>query len=181
MGAAIDLGDGVIGPRPSKPCLSELEDILELAPADYSAGRARRVLQACALAREAGEPVALAVSGPFSIANALIDIGLLLKALRKTPVLAFDAMECLAEQSRAYVLAAKEYGVQAVRYADPITAPEILGPKLAERVARRLTLPHLERLRTIIGPDACLLVCPKTGACLPPSTDWQLACRWQKL
>lgn len=179
LGAEINMGDGYIGPRAGKPVLAGLQDILDLSPARFDQGRAAVTLEACSIVREAGERAAITVSGPLSVANALIDVSLLLKAFRKNPELAFEVMDRLGSESLEYVRKARDCGVGAIRYADPLAAVDIVGPKVAQRIADEFTLPYLKRVREVVGADIEILVCPKTAACLPENAAWKVACRWQ--
>ena len=178
LGAHIAMGDWRIGPRADKPSLERLQDVLSLKPANFQTGRAAEVLKACALVAEAGEDVALAVSGPVTLANAMLDVSLLLKAFRKDPDLAFEVMEFLGEQSLRYVEIARAQDVRAIRYADPLVAPDIVGSKIGGMIAERSTASFLRRMRIVLGSDVHILVCPKTCALLPSDEEWEEACRW---
>ncbi|WP_428559894.1 MAG: uroporphyrinogen decarboxylase family protein [Solidesulfovibrio sp. DCME] len=166
LGASIDLGDAVAGPRAGAFVCDGLRDVLALAPMGLRAGRLGQVLAACAGLARAGEAVALEISGPLTILNWLMDLTTVFKEWRRDEALFRDVLDRLAEELRLFALAAAKAGVWAVSFADPVGTVGVLGPGRFGVLADAFTVPFLRRLREADGFGARLHVCPRTAGAL---------------
>ena len=166
MGARVILGDGTTAPRAGAYRYQTLEELEEHSVMDLTFTRIQEVLAACRLLAAEGEKVVLDVSGPFTIWNSLIDIRVILKAMRKKPEQMQRMFDKVQEEQLRFLKEACNYGVQAFSYADSAGAVNILGPRMMTQVTECFTVPFLKRAEQAIGKERILLVCPKTTLAL---------------
>ena len=162
FGANINLGDETSGPRSGAYVYRKCEDLLDLPEIDFGTGRIHEVLRACQILKADGFNVALEICGPFTIANALIEIEQVLKCMRKQPELIAKVFDHIGDQLIRYIQAAAP-DIDLLCYADPAGGLNILGPKHAESVARSFTLPFLRRAKAALGSGKLIHLCPKTS------------------
>ncbi|MHC1711237.1 MAG: uroporphyrinogen decarboxylase family protein [Solidesulfovibrio sp.] len=166
LGASIRLGGATSCPRAGAFVCSSLRDVLRLRSMDFILGRISQVLEACSMLTQAGEPVALEVSGPMTILNWLMELAVVLKEWHKEAALMREVLARLGEELHRYALAAAERGIAILCYADPTGTVSILGPKRFAFVADLAVLPLLRRLEADAGFKAAVHVCPKTAYAL---------------
>ena len=162
MGATINLGDAVNGPRAKSYCCDSLESVLDLPDIDLSTGRISEVIKASAQLKAEGEEVVLYLSGPFTILNVLVDPTKVFKTFRKKPEVMIDVFDKLEVQLLNYVKAMKNAGVTIVSYADSSGGLNILGPRFFEKTMEHFTVKFLEKLSDLLGDDGLVILCPKT-------------------
>ncbi len=162
LGGKINLGNGLIGPRPKEYAFTSVEDLLQTPSMDFSKGRIHQVLLACTLLKERGEKVALEICGPYTIISSLMDLSLFFKAWRKDPLLTENLFSFISDNLLNYFKAACAAGVDIISYADPAGSLTILGPKYTEKTARLFTVPFLQKAREITAGKALIHLCPKT-------------------
>lgn len=162
MGATINLGDAVNGPRAKSYCCDSLEDLLSLPDIDVTTGRISEVIKASAQLKQEGEEVVLYLSGPFTILNVLIDPTRVFKTFRKEPEVMVSVFEKLEIQLLNYVQAMKNVGVTIVSYADSSGGLNILGPKFFEKTMEHFTVKFLKKLSDTLGDEGLIILCPKT-------------------
>ena len=166
FGASIRLGDVAVGPRAGAFVCSSLRDVLHLPPLNLTAGRIAQVLEACAALARAGEAVALEISGPLTILNALLDLTTVFKEWRKDETLFCAVLSRLRQDLGRYARAARERGVAAISYADPAGAVSVLGPRRYAVLAKQFIAPFLKELSGEPAPAVMVHVCPKTAQAL---------------
>lgn len=161
LGGKIDLGNGLIGPRPGAYAYTSVEALLQTPPMDFNQGRIHQVLLACTLLKERGEKVALEICGPYTIISSLMNLSLFFKAWRKDPQLTENLFSYLSDNLLNYFKAACAVGADIISYADPAGSLNILGPKYTEKTARLFTVPFLQKARAITAGKALIHLCPK--------------------
>jgi len=137
LGAAIEMGGRLVQPRPAAYPVEASRQVMDLAPPDWSSGRAGVVLAAVRELAEARPdvPVIGNLVGPVSLAGSLIEPGVLLREMRRRPQ---DVAEGLAALSRMLQQFGREQvaaGADVVTIAEPTATGDILGPRLFERLA----------------------------------------------
>lgn len=162
MGATVNLGDAVNGPRAQSYCCDSLESVLALKDIDFTVGRISEVIKASAQLKAEGEEVVLYLSGPFTILNVLVDPTKVFKTFRKNPDVMISVFEKLEVQLLKYVEAMKNVGVTVVSYADSSGGLNILGPKFFEKTMEHFTIKFLDKLSDLLGDDGLVILCPKT-------------------
>lgn len=163
FGAAINLSEGLYGPRAASYAYQSVEELLALPNIDFTQGRSSAVLRACQILTDQGETVALEVSGFLTILNSLIDVTKIFKAWRKEPETIARIFEILSDNIYRFVEEAKKAGVALVSYADPAGSVNIVGPKFAERMAVEFTYPLLKKASSLADQNFILHLCPKTS------------------
>ncbi|MBR5268341.1 MAG: methylcobamide--CoM methyltransferase [Lachnospiraceae bacterium] len=182
LGGKIKLGDGLTGPRVERAVCSSLEDVLELPSIllnDHKTDRLRETMEACKTLKEMGESVVFLVSGPMTILNGLMESEVLFRALRKTPELVIQTFEKLGSDVLAVMKLAEAAEVDAISYADPSGGVNLVGPKIAEKIARGFTMEFLKQADEMLDKKIPIYLCPKTafaliGTELARWRDWQL-------
>ncbi|NLM06334.1 MAG: methylcobamide--CoM methyltransferase [Tissierellia bacterium] len=164
MGGDINLGNEIAGPRAKTYAFDNIDDLSNLQDIDFSKGRIGETLKAVKILAEDGENPILMLNGPFTILNALIDPKYVFKAMRKTPEKIDKIFNYLKRNLSSYIEEGKKAGVRLFSYADSTGGVNILGPKMAEDVARNFTYLFLKGLD--IGDGNSLLLCPKTSFAL---------------
>lgn len=171
LGAEVYLGDKRTGLRGGNYICDKPAEILTLPSIDRSAGRIRQVLEACRILSGQGEEVLLEVSGPLTIMNALIDIGQILRTMRKDPEIMQKIFEKMRKELLGFLEEAAECGVRIISYADPVGGADILGPAGAQKLAKQFTAPFLREGENILGERMMMLLCPKTAKALLDSGE----------
>ncbi|MEG0963596.1 MAG: uroporphyrinogen decarboxylase family protein [Lachnospiraceae bacterium] len=142
--------------------LSTMEEVLKLPEIDYQNGRIFEVLKACKELREQGENVILAISGPFTILNILIDPRHVFKVMKKNPDLRKQIFHKLEKELLTFLEKGITYGANIISYADSTGSLGILGPNLAEIVVEEFTYPFLKKAEKLPNGKAIIHLCPKT-------------------
>ena len=162
MGGAVNFGDPESGPRAGEYRCRTLEDALSLPEIDFNAGRISETLKACRICHDDGIAVALKICGPFTTLNMLLDLSVFFRGARKNPDLVRAIYAKIQQELLRYAEKAVDAGVTIISYADPAGSVKILGPRMAESVARDFTYGFLEELAKITGNKAVIALCPKT-------------------
>ena len=162
LGGDITPGDAVCGPRCRKPVFQSLEDFDTLSEMDFETGILKEVLSACRILSNAGENVVLELSGPFTIAGALIDLGQLFLGFCKSPEKVLEIFRRIGKMQLAYAKKAMDCGVRYISYGDAPGGVNIIGPKYAAFVAENFTYDFVKTLSDLTAGRAFLLLCPKT-------------------
>lgn len=193
LGGIIRLGDGVTGPRTGGYCCKTLEEVLELpgiqeryealqkreAGLDVEENRKENraangenmhrlleTLEACRILTQMDETVIFLVSGPLTILNGLADSEIVFRALLKEPELMERVFEKLGKDILAVMKLAEEAGAEFISYADPSGGVNIVGPKVAGRVAQTFTAKFLKAADRQLRSETTVLLCPKTAFAL---------------
>lgn len=166
MGGIINMGDAHCGPRAKEYCCNSIEELLRLPEIDYSVGRIREVLKACAILRSQGEHVVLMISGPFTIFSVLIDPRHVYRAMRRQPELMRSVFQKIEKELLRFVEEALKNQVDMISYADSSGGVNILGPGMAEQVVEDFTYDFIKKVAERTVGKALLLLCPKTTLAL---------------
>ncbi len=166
LGGIVNYGNETAGPRAKEYICTSPEELLTLPKIDFSSGRIHEVLLACKSLREAGEHVALQVSGPLTILNVLIDAKYVFKAMRKKPELMKEVFWKLGAEILRFMEEGKKYGADLISYADSSGGVNILGPKMAGQVVEDFTYGFLKKAEMLADGKTMILLCPKTAFAL---------------
>ncbi|MGO5051785.1 uroporphyrinogen decarboxylase family protein [Lachnospiraceae bacterium LCP25S3_G4] len=166
LGAIINLGDEIAGPR-AKSCICQsVDELLVLPEIDFSKGRIAEVLKACRTLHDSGEHVSLLLSGPLTILNALIDGKYIFKAMKREPEKMHQVFQKLQHELLKFCQHALEAGVDIISYADSSGSLNIVGPNIVEDMVEHFTYPFLKNLEQRIAGKAQIFLCPKTSLAL---------------
>lgn len=165
LGGNVNYGDIRFGPRAGKSVCRRAEEVLNLSSIDFSTGRIREALDACAELTQMGEAVIFNMSGPLTILNVLMeteDVFRLLMDMKRD----FEKdVETNAEQeispARAVFQKLKgellrcaekiaEAGAVGISYADPLCGADIIGPQLNALLGEQFTLPFLREVNALL-------------------------------
>ena len=163
LGGMINLNDIKYGPRASGYAYHSLRELTDLPPLALNQGRAGEILKACRKLNNQGERVEFEVSGFLTILSSLIDLTVVFKAWRKDPEIIDQIFEFLSDNIYRFIVEAKNNGAAVVSYADPAGGVKITGPKYAEAIAVKHTLPLLRRINALADENFILHLCPKTS------------------
>lgn len=165
LGSIIKLGDENTGPRVEKYLINSIEDIEKTKSMDFTKGRIEQVLKAVSILSNQGETVCLAVEGPFTIANSLMDTALFYKFLRKEKERMNDFFKLLENDIAKYILKGIDKGANIISYADPVGTVDIVGPKVYREVSGRITYNILKALEGNLK-NSVIHICGKTSTSL---------------
>lgn len=199
LGGIIRLGDGVTGPRTGGYICKTLEEVLELPEMQelygavpnggmgLSAEESRKAeckiksggnilrfaetLEACRILRQMGEMVVFLVSGPLTILNGIVDSELVFRALLREPELMGRVFEKLGRDILVVMKLAEDAGADFLSFADPAGGVNIVGPKVAARVAQTFTAKFLKEADCRMRTETTVLLCPKTAFALIGTED----------
>lgn len=174
LGAIVNFGDAMYGPRVNEYKIKNVKELEKLEPIDFTQGRISQVILACKNLKDTGEFVCLEISGPMTILSSLIDLKEIFKAWRKNRENIIKVLEFINGQILKYADTAKDY-VDIICYADPIASYNILGPKMSEEWTKISTIPFLNKLSSTINKNSVIHICPKISFML---TGLELA-KWQ--
>ncbi|MBQ6622813.1 MAG: methylcobamide--CoM methyltransferase [Mogibacterium sp.] len=161
MGADINFGDANTGPRARDPICTSLQEILELPEIDPAKGRMADVLKAVSELKAAGETVALEITGPFTILNALMEPRLIFKAYRKDRAGMCRVFDRIGAELLCYIDAGKQAGADVFILSDSSGALEILGPKVLSNAVEDFYAPFLKQVSAKMDESCIFLLCPK--------------------
>ena len=161
MGAVLNYGDNNTGPRAKDPICANPDEVLALPDIDFGKMRIHEVLDACAKMKAEGENVALEVTGPFTILNALMEPRLVFKAYRKDRDKMRLVFDKLGGQLLRYIEEGKKAGVDVFIFSDSAGALDILGPKFLANAVEDFYAPFLKKVEDIIDDSCIFLLCPK--------------------
>lgn len=157
LGGNINYGDARFGPRAGKAVCCRAEEVLALPPIDYSAGRIREGLDACAELTRKGEAVIFNMSGPLTILNVLMeteDVFRLLTDLKREDGAAQHVFWKLKEELLRFAEKIIEAGAVGISYADPLCGRDIIGPQLNELLTEQFSLPFLFAIASLLRRKA---------------------------
>ncbi len=169
LGGQVRLGDGVTGPRAGQPLCETVEAILKLPAIEAEGDKAVRLketLEACRMLKDAGETVVFQISGPLTILNGLVDAETLFRTLLRKPEVMAAVFEKIGCDIRTVMKAAEEAGADILSYADPSGGVNLVGPRVAGRVAKEVTVGLLKEADRILKKETVVLLCPKTALAL---------------
>jgi len=165
LGANIYLGDGLTTPRARQPLCGSLSEVLKLTM-DFSNSRLQETLAACRVLKVEGETVLFQISGPLTVLNSLVPSELVFRAFRKEPDLLLQIFRKIGWDILQLAILAEEAGAELISYADPMGGVGIVGPKVAEMIARDFTVDFLRSMDRELRKQTLVLLCPKTAFAL---------------
>lgn len=161
MGAVLNYGDANTGPRAKDPICANMDDVLALPEIDFSRMRVHEVLDACSKMKAEGENVALEITGPFTILNALMEPRLVFKAYRKDREKMRLVFDKLGEQLLRYIEEGRKAGVDVFIFSDSAGSLDILGPKVLTSAVEDFYDPFLRKVSALMDDSCIFLLCPK--------------------
>ena len=161
LGAKINYGNNVIGPRTGEYLTTNFNDLLTLTELNFTSGRMKVVLEAVQELSVNNEVVLLNINGPFTILNNLIDSKYIFKALRKESDLAWTVFAKLQDDLLEYLEVAKKLNVKLISFADPMGGVDILGPQLMMDYLEHFVYPFVTKAQEICADKMILNLCPK--------------------
>lgn len=166
LGAKINMGDAISGPRPGGYIYENLEQLKEhLGHIDFSAGRIHEVIKACSVAKKQGYLTIIEICGPLNILNCLVEFSAVVRAWRKHENLVVDIFRQIGTELKTYVEILKTAGADVISFADPMAAEKIIGPRYAAGFAELFLLPFMRDMEPLL--DSMIFhICPKTSICL---------------
>ncbi|NMC27497.1 MAG: hypothetical protein GYA42_05045 [Syntrophomonadaceae bacterium] len=148
-----------------EPLLSHGEQLRQLSiPDPFHAGNMPAYLKALTMiAAQFSKPLALALTGPFTLAADLIGITELARATIRSPLFVQEVMAFTTEVVRRFVQAAAEAGVRLLCLSEPTAV--ILAPPSFKTIVS----PHLQEIFSSLPPGVwgILHVCGDSGHLLP--------------
>lgn len=151
MGAKVTMGTKKSEPRLLDYPLKKLDQFESLSGLNQINARMASVVEA--IDRLSGlktpYPTIANLTGPVSLATALIDPMDFYKALGKTPALVHEFMQFLTENLIVFGRLMLKAGAQVLTLSDPAASGEILGPRRFEAYA----LPYLNRILDALQED----------------------------
>ncbi len=175
LGAEIFLGDSKTGPRARNFSYEKLADLPRPLRMDLHTPRLLETVAACKLLQEQEEQVLFQISGPLTILGSLVSMESLFRSMKKEPDLFWSLLEELGKELLRFFRFLEGEGIRSFSYADPSGAVSILGPKLAEQIAKNFSKAFLQKADRELGQDSLFLLCPKTALALIGSelAQWQ--------
>lgn len=160
MGANIRLGDAANGPRPGDFAFGSAEEYLESGKhLDFGNRRLRTILGACKLLSDGGANVSVEISGPLTILSVLVELGRVFKSWRKNEGTMRRIFAAMRGDLTELACRTAEAGAKLLSFADPVAAPNVLGPKFSRSFADIFLVPFLRELSDRIRGTA-LHLCP---------------------
>ena len=152
MGADVNMGDKLCEPHVVISPLASCDQWKTLKPLDLKAGRIPVVIDAIRILKEKGNtvPVVGNVSGPVSMAGTMVDMEILLKAMRKTPEDVHGMLDFITDQLIIYGQALLDAGADAISIAEPSGTGELLGP----RHFAEYTVPYVNKVLDALDTPA---------------------------
>lgn len=162
MGANINLGDEKNCPRVSDYRFNDINELLHISKIDLNKGRIKEVLESIKLLKSEDERVVLNVCGPFTVIALLIDSKHFYKCLRKDRDTVEKIIEIIEENIIDYAVKGFENGADIISFSDPVSAIEIVGPKVYKDIVGNTIKGVLEKLHNAL--NGCVIhVCGKTS------------------
>jgi uroporphyrinogen-III decarboxylase len=147
LGASINLGDALAGPRMEKYVLTDIAELGRIRKIDLGKGRIKEVLDAVEELTGRGHVVSLNVEGAFTISNCIIDPSVFYKALKKDDKELNQFLNRLEENLILYINEGIKRGAKIISFADPNGNVNIVGPQLFTEMSNKFTLPLLRRFQ----------------------------------
>ncbi|MEG0894253.1 MAG: uroporphyrinogen decarboxylase family protein, partial [Oscillospiraceae bacterium] len=132
MGATVNMGNEMCEPHIVKSVLNSCSEMANLKEIDLNIGRVKVVLDAIRLLKSYNNqvPVIANLTGPISLGGTLLDMSVLLKQMRKTPIEAEKYLDFISDNLIKFANAQINAGADVICIAEPSGTGEILGPKL---------------------------------------------------
>ena len=131
MGAKVDMGKKSVEPHVTDYVFDDVRDWKQAHPIDLESGRAKVVLDAIRILREAGDgvPIVGNLVGPVSVASSVMEPTRFYKQLVKQRAVAHEYMDFVTDELIKFGLAQIEAGADIIVIADPSGTGEIMGPR----------------------------------------------------
>lgn len=162
MGAIINYGDEITGPRCKEYKITDIKDVLNIGDIDFKKGRIFETLKAINLLKEENKIVMLEITGPVTLLNTLLDAKYIYKAIRKDKETMKKVFNKISKELIRYVDEAVINGVDIISYADSAAGLNIVGPKMMQELNEMFTYEFIKELNGIYGNKVLIHLCPKT-------------------
>ena len=160
--------DSKAGNRINQSFVKDVESLESIEPIDFSAGRIHEILESIKELKDAGEKVCLNVTGPITIATAIVDNRLFYKLVRKDREVVDKLLGKIEDSLVEYITIGVNAGVDIISFADPAGTLDIVGPKVYEDLSGKSTLRVFKRVEGVLG-DSVVHICGKTSTSLEES------------
>ena len=139
MGAEVTLGSKIFEPHVTGYAFDKVQDWKKLSKMDLTKGRAKVVLDAIKIIKEAnlGAPIIGNITGPISTASSVIEPVNFYKSMRKDNKTVNEYMTFVTEEIIDFANAQIEAGADIIVISDPSGTGEILGPKFFDEFVVR--------------------------------------------
>lgn len=160
--------DSKAGNRINQSFVKDVESLERIEPIDFSTGRMHEILESIKELKDAGEKVCLNVTGPITIATAIVDNRLFYKLVRKDREVIVKLLGKIEDSLVEYITKGVNAGVDIISFADPAGTLDIVGPKVYEDLSGKSTLRVFKRVEGVLG-DSVVHICGKTSTSLEES------------
>jgi uroporphyrinogen-III decarboxylase len=160
--------DSKAGNRINQSFVKDVESLESIEPIDFSTGRIHEILESIKELKDAGEKVCLNVTGPITIATAIVDNRLFYKLVRKDREVVDKLLGKIEDSLVEYITKGVNAGVDIISFADPAGTLDIVGPKVYEDLSGKSTLRVFKRVEGVLG-DSVVHICGKTSTSLEES------------
>ncbi|WP_051599189.1 uroporphyrinogen decarboxylase family protein [Metaclostridioides mangenotii] len=160
--------DSKAGNRINQSFVKDVKSLESIEPIDFSTGRMHEILESIKELKDAGEKVCLNVTGPITIATAIVDNRLFYKLVRKDREVVDKLLGKIEDSLVEYITKGVNAGVDIISFADPAGTLDIVGPKVYEDLSGKSTLRVFKRVEGVLG-DSVVHICGKTSTSLEES------------
>lgn len=160
LGAKINLGDNIYGPRVNEYVFDTIEELKSIREIDLFSGRIKEVLDAIETLSNEGETVCLNVEGPFTIVSSLIKSNTFYKELRKNKGTIDEILEKIKKSIVKYCIEGIRKGAKIISYGDPAGNIDIIGPKIYKDFSGRVSYEILKELEPYLD-HSIVSICGK--------------------
>ena len=155
MGAVVYIGDKLTEPHVVESPLTDITQWKTLPHFDFSKGRLKTTPDAIRIIKEKGDdyPIIGNLTGPFSVADTMIDMAILLKEIRRHPDDVHGLMRHIAGELSAFGKEMVKAGADLLCLSEPSGTGEILGLRWFREYSLQyinMALDDIEGVRKIV-------------------------------
>ncbi len=159
-GGTIEIPADVVGPKLSSFTYTKEEDIERIIHATDFTARQKENFAAIRLLHEQGKKVCFNITGPLTVLNGLMELGLVFRIMRKQNKKLEIFFQNHIISLMKIVEEAKKQGADIISYGDPVCAISIVGPIVYQEIMESFVVPFLSEWNIANLP---LHLCPKTS------------------
>lgn len=165
LGSQVLFSSDNVPPRIGKYIVNHIEDIYKIKKANFNEGAMKAVLDAAKILSDSGEIVCVAIAGPFTVANELMDSSLLYKSLVREKEAMKHLFEIIEDEILEYIKMAVKSGASIISYADPAGTLDIVGPRVYNEFSGKISCDILKK--SLVNLDNAIVhICGKTSCSL---------------
>lgn len=165
LGSQILFSGDNVPPRIGQYIVNHIEDIYKIKKANFNEGAMKAVLDAAKILSDSGEIVCVAIEGPFTIANELMDSSLLYKSLVREKEAMNHLFEVIEDEILEYIKMAVKSGASIISYADPAGTLDIVGPRVYKEFSGKISCDILKKSLADLN-NSIIHICGKTSCSL---------------